>query len=73
MHTDGPLAVTKGTCSHRGLLWDGHVHSWGPAGGQDELSPALMWTAQSQEARAKEGLPGQAAAAAGPAERAALG
>lgn len=36
--------------------------------GQDKLPPALVWTAQSQEARAEEELPGQAAAAGGPAE-----
>lgn len=36
--------------------------------GQDKLPLALVWTAQSQGATAEEELPGQAAAAGGPAE-----
>lgn len=66
----GLLAVPKGTCSHQGFLRDGRGYAggqcgsgfrtewWGPGGSPEGLSLVLVWMTQSQEAKAKEELPG---------------
>lgn len=61
-------------CDHGHMLTEDfrETATWAPAGGQDELSPALVGAAQSPEARAQEELPGQAAAP-GPAEEGSSG
>lgn len=70
----GLLAVPKGTCSHQDFSGTAVavqgasappgpiLNAWGPGGGQEGLSPVLVWIAQSQEAEAEEARPGQAAA-----------